>query len=96
MPVLEVFRVAIFEVARNPNASRLTTYLTVALPGAFPGIFTGLKICLGTALILLVAVEFSTADSGVGFLVISLLGLLFSYAVDSCERLLVPWRQTFR
>jgi ABC-type nitrate/sulfonate/bicarbonate transport system permease component len=56
-----------FEVARNLNASRLTTYLTVALPGALPGIFTGLRICMGTALILLVAVEFSTADSGVGY-----------------------------
>jgi len=56
-----------FEVAKNLRASRLKTYLTVALPGALPGIFTGLRICLGTALILLVAVEFSTADSGVGY-----------------------------
>lgn len=56
-----------FEVAENLRASRLHTYLTVALPGALPGIFTGLRICMGTALILLVAVEFSTADSGVGY-----------------------------
>lgn len=56
-----------FEVAKNLRASRLKTYLTVALPGALPGIFTGLRICLGTALILLVAVEFSAADSGVGY-----------------------------
>lgn len=56
-----------FDVAKNLNASRLRTYLTVALPGALPGIFTGLRICAGTALILLVAAEFSSADSGVGY-----------------------------
>jgi len=56
-----------FEVAKNLRVSRWKTYLTVALPGALPGIFTGLRICLGTALIILVAVEFSTADSGVGY-----------------------------
>ncbi|MDO6966683.1 ABC transporter permease [Rhizobium alvei] len=100
-----------FEVAKNLKASRLTTYLTVALPGALPGIFTGLRICMGTALILLVAVEFSTADSGVGyriwwawtvfwvdtmyvgFLVIAVLGLAFSYLLDILEKLIVPWRQ---
>ncbi|MDO6966142.1 ABC transporter permease [Rhizobium alvei] len=99
-----------FDVATNLKASRLTTYLTVALPGALPGIFTGLRICMGTALILLVAVEFSTADSGVGyriwwawtvfwvdtmyvgFLVIALLGLAFSYLLDFIERLLISWR----
>ncbi|MBV7379900.1 ABC transporter permease [Maritimibacter dapengensis] len=100
-----------FEVAQNLKASRLKTYLTVALPGALPGIFTGLRICMGTALILLVAVEFSTADSGVGyriwwawtvfwvdtmyvgFLVIAILGLGFSYAVDFLERLVIPWHR---
>jgi NitT/TauT family transport system permease protein len=56
-----------FEVAKNLRASRWATYWTVALPGALPGIFTGLRICMGTALIILVAVEFSTAESGVGY-----------------------------
>lgn len=100
-----------FEVAQNLKASPLKTYLTVALPGALPGIFTGLRICMGTALILLVAVEFSTADSGVGyriwwawtvfwvdtmyvgFLVIAILGLAFSYAVDLLERMIIPWHR---
>lgn len=100
-----------FEVAKNLKASRRMTYLTVALPGALPGIFTGLRICMGTALILLVAVEFATADSGVGyriwwawtvfwvdtmyvgFLVIAVLGLLFSYAVDAIEALVIPWHR---
>jgi len=98
-----------FEVARNLKASRRMTYLSVALPGALPGILTGLRICMGTALILLVAVEFSTADSGVGyriwwawtvfwvdtmyvgFLVIAVLGLCFSYAVDLLEKIVIPW-----
>jgi ABC-type nitrate/sulfonate/bicarbonate transport system permease component len=56
-----------FDVAKNLKASRTRTYLTVALPGALPGIFTGLRICAGTALILLVAAEFSSADAGVGY-----------------------------
>lgn len=56
-----------FDVARNLNASRWRVYLTVALPGALPGIFTGLRICAGTALIILVAAEFSSADAGVGY-----------------------------
>lgn len=56
-----------FDVAKNLNASRIRTYLSVALPGALPGIFTGLRICTGTALILLVAAEFSSADAGIGF-----------------------------
>ncbi|MGX9353546.1 ABC transporter permease (plasmid) [Shimia sp. W99] len=56
-----------FDVAKNLRASKLRTYLTVALPGALPGIFTGLRICAGTALILLVAAEFSSADQGVGY-----------------------------
>lgn len=98
-----------FEVATNLRASRLKTYISVALPGALPGIFTGLRICMGTALIILVAVEFSTADSGVGyriwwawtvfwvdtmyvgFLVVAFLGLIFSYAVDLLERVVIPW-----
>lgn len=56
-----------FDVAKNLNAKRIQIYLTVALPGALPGIFTGLRISTGTALILLVAAEFSAADSGVGY-----------------------------
>lgn len=56
-----------FDVARNLKASRWKIYFTVALPGALPGIFTGLRICVGTALLLLVAAEFVGANEGVGF-----------------------------
>lgn len=56
-----------FDVARNLRASRLKIYLTVALPGALPGIFTGLRLCMGVALLLLVAAEFVGAEDGVGY-----------------------------
>jgi NitT/TauT family transport system permease protein len=56
-----------FDVARNLKASRWKMYFTVALPGAMPGIFTGLRICVGTALLLLVAAEFVGANEGIGY-----------------------------
>ncbi len=56
-----------FDVARNLKASRWKIYFTVALPGALPGIFTGLRICVGTALLLLVAAEFVGASEGIGY-----------------------------
>ena len=56
-----------FDVARNLKASRWKIYVSVALPGALPGIFTGLRICVGTALLLLVAAEFVGANEGIGY-----------------------------
>ncbi len=56
-----------FDVARNLRASRWNIYLTVALPGALPGIFTGLRVCMGVALLLLVAAEFVGAEEGIGY-----------------------------
>ncbi len=56
-----------FDVANNLKASRWKVYLTVALPGALPGIFTGLRICMGVALLLLVAAEFVGANEGLGY-----------------------------
>jgi ABC-type nitrate/sulfonate/bicarbonate transport system permease component len=56
-----------FDVARNLKASRWKIYLTVALPGALPGIFTGMRLCMGVALLLLVAAEFVGAEEGIGY-----------------------------
>lgn len=56
-----------FDVARNLKASRWKIYYTVAFPGALPGIFTGLRICMGVALLLLVAAEFVGANEGLGY-----------------------------
>ncbi len=57
------------DVARNYGASRKDFYLTVALPGALPMVFTGLKLGMGTALLLMVSAEFVGARSGVGFMI---------------------------
>lgn len=57
------------DVARNYGASRKHFYLTVALPGALPMVFTGLRLGMGTALLLMVSAEFVGARSGVGFMI---------------------------
>lgn len=41
----------------------------VVLPGALPAIFTGLKLAIGYSLVIVVAAEFSGADSGIGYLI---------------------------
>ena len=41
----------------------------VILPGALPIIFSGLRLALGTSLIVIVAVEFIRAQVGVGFVI---------------------------
>lgn len=54
------------DVAKNFGASRWNFYRTVALPGALPMIFAGLKLGMGTALILIVAAELTAAQAGLG------------------------------
>jgi len=54
------------DVAKNYGASRWNFYRTVALPGAMPMIFAGLKLGVGTALILIVAAELTAAGAGLG------------------------------
>ena len=57
------------EAGRNFGANRLQMFRHVILPGALPIIFSGLRLALGTALIVIVAVEFVRADRGVGYLI---------------------------
>lgn len=57
------------DVARNFGANRRQFYLTVALPGSLPMIFAGLKLGMGTALLLIVAAELSAAQAGVGWMI---------------------------
>jgi len=66
--VVNIYRIYL-DVARNYGASRKDFYLTVALPGALPMVFTGLKLGMGTALLLMVSAEFVGARSGVGFMI---------------------------
>lgn len=57
------------EAGRNFGAGRWQMLRHVIIPGALPIIFSGLRIALGSALIVIVAVEFIRAQQGVGFLV---------------------------
>ncbi|MCX7788586.1 MAG: ABC transporter permease [Spirochaetes bacterium] len=56
------------EAGRNYGASGFRLFYHVILPGALPVVFAGLRIALGTALIVIIAVEFVRAKTGVGFL----------------------------
>ena len=51
----------------NYGANRVQLFRHVILPGALPVIFAGLRLALGTALIVIVAIEFVRARKGVGF-----------------------------
>lgn len=57
------------QAGRNFGANRLQMLRHVILPGAMPIIFSGLRLALGTSLIVIVAVEFIRAQTGVGFVV---------------------------
>ncbi len=56
------------EAGKNYGANRLQMFRHVILPGALPVIFAGLRLALGTALIVIVAIEFVRAKTGIGFL----------------------------
>ena len=56
------------EAGRNYGADRWQMLRHVIVPGAMPVIFAGLRLALGTALIVIIAIEFVRAKTGVGFL----------------------------
>ncbi len=58
-----------FEVAANNNAGRLKVFTRVVVPGSLPMIFAGVRLALGMALLLVVAVEFNTARRGIGAMI---------------------------
>ncbi len=57
------------DVGRNFGASRLQTFLTIALPGALPLIFTGVRLAWGIALVLIVVGEIFASRSGLGYFI---------------------------
>lgn len=57
------------EVGASFKASRTMMFLDIALPGALPFILSGLKLGMNVALLVIVAVEFTGAESGVGYLI---------------------------
>ena len=59
----------IMDVGRDCNATFLQSVVTIALPASAPHILTGLEVALGLAYIVLVAVEFVGAQSGLGHVI---------------------------
>ncbi len=58
-----------FEAANNYGAHRWQMFWHVIIPGALPVIFAGLRLSLGTALIVIIAAEFVAAQYGLGYLI---------------------------
>ena len=58
-----------FEVGHNYGANRVQMFRHVIIPGALPIIFAGLRLSLGTALIVIIAAEFVAAKYGLGYLI---------------------------
>lgn len=59
----------LLQAGRNFGANRWQMFRHVILPGALPIVFNGLRLALGTSLVVIVAVEFVRSQSGVGYLV---------------------------
>ncbi len=58
-----------FEVAKNYGASKTQLFTRVVLPASLPMIFTGIRIALGMSLIVVVGVEFVSANHGIGAMI---------------------------
>lgn len=58
-----------FEAAKNYGANRWQLFWHVIIPGALPVIFAGLRLSLGTALIVIIAAEFVASQYGLGYLI---------------------------
>jgi NitT/TauT family transport system permease protein len=58
-----------FEAGNNYGANRWQMFYHVTIPGALPIIFAGLRLSLGTALIVIIAAEFVAAKYGLGYLI---------------------------
>ncbi|WP_433368272.1 ABC transporter permease [Streptosporangium sp. CA-115845] len=57
------------EPARSFGASRLQTFRHVTLPAMVPEVFTSLRIAIGTAVLLVIGIEFVQGRDGLGFLI---------------------------
>ena len=58
----------LLQAGRNYGARGWRLYRHVIVPAALPIIFAGLRLALGTALIVIIAIEFIRAKQGVGFM----------------------------
>lgn len=58
-----------FEVAKNYGASKGQLFTRVILPASLPMVFTGIRLALGMSLIVVVGVEFVSANYGIGAII---------------------------
>lgn len=58
------------EAGRNYGANSIQMFRHVIIPGALPFIFAGLRLAIGTALNVIVAIEFVRAKTGLGYLIL--------------------------
>ena len=60
---------AYFDVAKNYGASPRQLFTKVMLPASLPMIFAGIRLALGTSLLVVVGLEFVSANKGIGALI---------------------------
>lgn len=60
------------ELARSFSSTELQAWRDILVPSALPYIVAGLRLAVGRALIAVVVAEFSTAVTGLGFLILTL------------------------
>jgi NitT/TauT family transport system permease protein len=58
-----------FDVAKNYGASKRQLFTKVMLPASLPMIFAGIRLALGTSLLVVVGLEFVSANKGIGALI---------------------------
>jgi NitT/TauT family transport system permease protein len=71
----------LIQAGHNYGANRFQMFRHVILPGALPMIFSGLRLALGTGLIVVVAIEFVRAKIGVGRVI------LYYWEIMSIEKM---------
>jgi sulfonate transport system permease protein len=59
------------ELARSFCSSELQTWRDILVPAALPYIVTGIRLAVGRSLIAVVVAEFSTAVTGLGFIILT-------------------------
>jgi NitT/TauT family transport system permease protein len=58
-----------FEVAKNYGANKRQLFTRIIFPASLPMVFTGIRLALGMSLIVVVGVEFVSANYGIGALI---------------------------
>lgn len=60
---------ALIEAGQSYGARGPRLFVHVILPASLPSVFTGLRLALGTSLLVIVAAEFVAADRGIGYFI---------------------------